>query len=523
MTILERAEFPILSLLLFLPLLGGLMLLFVPKENKGLLRGMSMVFSLAGAGVAAAVFAKFDEAKIGLQMVEKAEWLPSLGISYSLGIDGISLLLVVLTAFLAPVVILSTYKAVDERKKGFLLCLQLLQTGMLGAFLAEDVFLFYIFWELMLIPMYFIIGIWGGERRIYAAVKFFIYTLTGSLLMLAAVLYVYFTYKTQAGTASFALTDLYNVKLTLTEQMWLFSAFALAFAIKVPMFPFHTWLPDAHVEAPTAGSVILAAVLLKMGTYGFVRFAFPLFPQAAIAFVPIIAVLSVVGIIYGALVALVQPDMKKLIAYSSVSHLGFVMLGLTALTPQAVSGAMLQMVNHGISTGLLFLLVGVIYERRHTRLIEEYGGMAKQMPRFAVCFLIATLASIGLPGTNGFVGEFLILMGTFNSEFLPKVFENQSAGMLLAAVAGLGVILGAVYMLWLVQRVFFGPLSNEKNRTLKDMSGRETTVMLPLIIFVFYIGLFPNTLLHKIEPSVKAFVENIHKNIEETAKEGGEQ
>jgi NADH-quinone oxidoreductase subunit M len=506
---MDGTSFPILSLLLWLPLVGALLTALIPGRNRPLIRGFSLVVSLIGLVIGVVVFVTFDSTLPGLQMVEKAKWLPSLGITYYLAIDGISLLLVVLTSFLAPIVILSTFKAVEEGAKGFLFSLQLLQVGMLGAFLAQDVFLFYIFWELMLIPMYFLIGIWGGERRIYAAVKFFLYTLVGSLLMLVAVLYVYFTYETQTGTATTDLALLYNTELSYSEQLWLFAAFALAFAIKVPMFPFHTWLPDAHVEAPTAGSVILAAVLLKMGTYGFVRFAFPLFPTAAVSFVPIIAVLAVIGIIYGALVAMVQPDMKKLIAYSSVSHLGFVMLGTAALTPMGVAGGLLQMVNHGISTGLLFLLVGVIYERRHTRMIVEYGGLAKQMPWYALCFLVATLASVGLPGTNGFVGEFLIMIGTFNSDALPVVFGSEYAGMVLAAVAGLGVILGAVYMLWLVQRVFFGPLENKKNQNLTDLSGREAAVLLPLIVMVFVIGFFPNLFLSKAEPSITAFVQDV--------------
>jgi NADH-quinone oxidoreductase subunit M len=358
----------------------------------------------------------------------------------------------------------------------------------------------------MLIPMYFIIGIWGGQRRIYAAVKFFLFTLFGSVLMLVAILVVFFTHESQTGVYTADLMQLYGTSFTPGAELWMFAAFALAFAIKVPMFPFHTWLPDAHVEAPTAGSVILAAVLLKMGTYGFVRFAFPLFPAAALEFIPVIAVIAVIGIIYGALVAMVQPDVKKLIAYSSVSHLGFVMLGIAALTPEAASGGLLQMVNHGISTGMLFLLVGVIYERRHTRLISEFGGLAKRLPWFAVCFMLATLASIGLPGTNGFVGEFLVLIGTFNSD---AIFGSATAGKVLACIAGVGVILGAVYMLWMVQRVFFGPLKNPANAKLKDLSLREAFVLVPMIVVIFLIGLFPNLFLGRVEKSIHAFVDDV--------------
>jgi NADH-quinone oxidoreductase subunit M len=359
--------------------------------------------------------------------------------------------------------------------------------------------------------MYFIIGIWGGPRRIYAAVKFFLFTLLGSVLMLVAILVVFFTHHAQTGIYTADLFQLYGTSLSATMQMFMFAAFALAFAIKVPMFPFHTWLPDAHVEAPTAGSVILAAVLLKMGTYGFVRFAFPLFPDAAIEFTPLIAILAVVSIIYGALVAMVQQDVKKLVAYSSVSHLGFVMLGIVALNSAAVSGGLLQMINHGISTGMLFLLVGVIYERRHTRLISDFGGIAKPMRWYALCFLIATLASIGLPGTNGFVGEFLVLIGTFNSDALPVIFGSPAAGMVLAAIAGLGVILGAVYMLWMVQRVFFGPLKKPENEKLKDLTLREAIVLIPLILVIFLIGLFPNLFLSKVERSINAFVQDVRE------------
>ncbi|MBW1808472.1 MAG: NADH-quinone oxidoreductase subunit M [Deltaproteobacteria bacterium] len=506
-----QTSFPLLSLLLWLPLIGALLMLLVPRDNPKVIRNLALIISLADLLIALVIFFRFDSNLAGPQFVEKWSWISSLGVSYYLGIDGISLLLVMLTAFLAPIAILSTYKAVDDRVKGFMFSILLLQVGMLGAFLALDVFFFYIFWELMLIPMYFIIGIWGGARRIYAAIKFFLFTLFGSLLMLVAILVVFFTHHAQTGIYTADLLQLYNTGLSSTTQLWLFAAFAVAFAIKVPMFPFHTWLPDAHVEAPTAGSVILAAVLLKMGTYGFIRFAFPLFPRAAIEFVPIIAILAVVGIIYGALVAMVQKDVKKLIAYSSVSHLGFVMLGIVALTPAAVSGGLLQMINHGISTGLLFLLVGIIYERRHTREISEFGGLAKQMPWYATCFMIATLASIGLPGTNGFIGEFLVLIGTFNSDALPFIFGSSSAGYILATVAGLGVILGAVYMLWMVQRVFFGPLKNPKNQKLKDLSLREAIVMLPLILLIFLIGLFPNLLLGRMEKSINSFIKDVRE------------
>jgi len=501
----------ILSLLLWLPLLGAGLVLLVPRDNPRIARNLTLVVSLLDLALGLVAFFSFDPQATGPQLVERVSWIPRLGVSYSLGVDGISLLLVLLTTFLAPVTILSTYRAVERRVKGFMFSLQLLQVGMLGAFLALDVFLFYVFWELMLIPMYFIIGIWGGQRRIYAAVKFFLYTLFGSVLMLVAILVVFFTHHAQTGVYTADIYQLYGTGFSAAAQLWMFAAFALAFAIKVPMFPFHTWLPDAHVEAPTAGSVILAAVLLKMGTYGFMRFAFPLFPRAAVQFVPVIAVLAIIGILYGAMVAMVQPDMKKLIAYSSVSHLGFVMLGIAALQPEAVSGGLLQMVNHGISTGLLFLLVGVIYERRHTRAIAEFGGLARQMPWFALCFLVATLASVGLPGTNGFVGEFLVLLGTFNSSALPIIFGSPWAGKVLAGLAGLGIIMGAVYMLWLVQRVFFGPLSNPANQKLRDLSLREAFVLVPMILMVFLIGLLPNIFLSRVETSIRHFVDDVQR------------
>ena len=369
-----------------------------------------------------------------------------------------------------------------------------LETAMLGTFVALDLFLFYVFWEIMLIPMYLIIGVWGGERRIYAAIKFFLYTAVGSLLMLVCIIGLIYFHKQQTGVLTFNLLDLYGTSLSSTYELLFFASFAFAFAIKVPMFPLHTWLPDAHVEAPTAGSVILAGILLKMGTYGFIRFAMPLFPEGCAFFTPALITLSVIGIIYGALVAMVQPDIKKLVAYSSVSHLGYCMLGLFVLTRQGVEGSVLQMLNHGISTGALFLLVGVVYERRHTRLIKEYGGIAKIMPAYATIFLIITLSSIGVPSTNGFIGEFLILLGTF------KV--NKIAAVLAAS----GVVLGAVYMLWMFQRVFYGKVTNPKNLNIPDLNLRELAYLVPLVVFVFWVGLFPNFFLNKMHKSVDHFI-----------------
>jgi NADH-quinone oxidoreductase subunit M len=378
-----------------------------------------------------------------------------------------------------------------------MICLLLLETGMLGAFISLDLFLFYIFWEVMLIPMYFMIGIWGGKNKIYAALKFFIYTMVGSLLMLVALVFLYFK-GMEAGIHDFGLLQFFNLKLDMATQIWLFLAFAFAFAIKVPMFPLHTWLPDAHTEAPTAGSVILAAVLLKMGTYGYVRFAIPLFPEAANKFAPLIATLAVIGIIYAALVAMVQEDVKKLVAYSSVAHLGFVMLGVFAFNVEGISGGMLQMLNHGISTGALFLIVGFIYERRHTRLITDFGGLSKQMPVFATIFMIVTFSSIGLPGTNGFVGEFLILLGAFESQL-----------RWWTVIATSGVILSAVYMLWVFQRVMFGELDNPKNQKLLDLNAREIAIMIPLLVMIFFMGLYPKPIIDKMEPAIKKLVAQV--------------
>lgn len=491
---------PILTNVTFLPLLGVLAMLFIPQEGengKKLIRWISLIFSIFVFIASLRIFFGFDSGIEGFQFVEKYEWIPSYGITYYLGLDGISFWLVLLTTFLTPVTILSTWSAVEKRVKEFQIAILVLETAMLGTFVALDLFLFYIFWELMLIPMYLIIGVWGGERRIYAAIKFFLYTAVGSLLMLVCIIGLVYFHQEQTGELTFNLLSLYGTDLARTYEILFFAAFALAFAIKVPMFPFHTWLPDAHVEAPTAGSVILAGILLKMGTYGFMRFAMPLFPEGSSFFAPLIIALSVIGIIYGALVAMVQPDIKKLVAYSSVSHLGYCMLGLYVLNHQGVEGSVLQMINHGISTGALFLLVGIVYERRHTRLISEYGGIARVMPIYATTFLIVTLSSIGLPTTNGFIGEFLILLGTFK------------ANKLAAVLAASGVILGAVYMLWMVQRVFYGEITNPKNLKLKDMSFRECLYLAPLVVFIFWIGLYPNFFLEKMHVSVGKFINQV--------------
>ncbi|MFQ6114767.1 MAG: NADH-quinone oxidoreductase subunit M, partial [bacterium] len=433
----------------------------------------------------------------GMQFEEFMPWIPALGVNYHLGIDGISLYMVLLTTFLTPIVILASWRGITKNVKGYMVSMLILETGILGVFVSLDLFLFYVFWEAMLIPMYFIIGIWGAENRIYAAIKFFIYTMVGSLLMLVAILVIYFYHGGLTGDYTFDLLRLQQINFPLGYQTWLFLAFGLSFAIKVPIFPFHTWLPDAHVEAPTGGSVILAGVLLKMGTYGFLRFCLPLFPHAAAQFTPWIFVLGVIGIIYGALVAMVQPDLKKLVAYSSVSHLGFVMLGIFALNNQGIQGGLIQMVNHGLSTGALFLIVGMIYERRHTRLIKDFGGLAKQIPIFTTFFMVVTLSSIGLPGLNGFIGEFLILLGTFLSS---KLF---------AILAATGVILAAVYMLWMFQRVMFGKLDKEENKRLLDLSAREIAVLVPIVVFIVLIGVYPNAFLKKMEPTVNHLIETV--------------
>ncbi len=483
-----------LSLITFFPLLAVVLLLFFPSKSEKGIKVFGIVFSLVHFFLSLKLFFDFDYSVYKLQFVEKTKWIASsfLNSNYYIGVDGISLFIILLTTFLMPIIFLSTYSGITKKVKSFYIHMFLLEVGILGSLVSLDLLLFYVFWEIMLIPMYFIIGVWGGERRIYAAVKFFIYTMAGSLLMLLGIMYIYNT------TGTFDVFKLYSYHFSLKEQVYLFAVFALAFAIKVPVFPFHTWLPDAHTEAPTAGSVILAGVLLKLGTYGFLRFAMPLFPEAMIKFAPYVITLAIIGIIYGALVAMVQKDIKKLVAYSSVSHLGYVMLGLFALTVYGMQGGILQMINHGISTGALFLLVGIIYERKHTRLISEYGGIAKVMPVYATFFMIVTLSSIGLPLTNGFVGEFSILLGTFKSPW-PHAW-------LYTAFAATGVILGAVYMLWMYQRVFFNTEPSEENKKLKDLSVREISYLVPLVVMIFWIGIYPNFFFKRMQKSVDYYL-----------------
>lgn len=481
---------------MFLPLAAALALMFIQADRESLLKNVALIATSAIFLISIPLYFVFEN-RAGMQFEEFHSWIPAFGINYHLGIDGISLFMVLLTTFLTPIVILASWNAVTRNLKGYLISMLILETGILGVFVSIDLFLFYVFWEVMLIPMYFLIGIWGGENRIYAAIKFFIYTIVGSLLMLVAILALYFYHGSLTGEYTFNILKIQQIHIPLGYQTWLFLAFGLSFAIKVPLFPFHTWLPDAHVEAPTGGSVILAGVLLKMGTYGFLRFCFPLFPQAVEQFTPLIFILGVIGIIYGALVAMVQPDLKKLVAYSSVSHLGFVMLGIFALNNQGIQGGLIQMVNHGLSTGGLFLIVGMIYERRHTRKIADFGGLAKQLPIFATFFMIITLSSIGLPGLNGFVGEYLILLGTFLTSKTYAVF------------AATGVVFAAVYMLLMFQRTMFGKLDKEENKKLIDLSKREIAVLVPIVVFIVFIGVYPNAFLRKMEPSVEALIKTV--------------
>jgi len=493
----------LITYLLLVPFIGSFLLLLIDKSREHLIRYTGLVISLLAFIISLIIFFNFDSQNPDFQLTHKFPWIENLNIFYFVGIDGLSLLLVLLTTFLTPLTLISSWSSIKTKVKEFTFFMLILEVGMLGVFVSLDLFLFYIFWEAMLIPMYFIIGIWGGKERIYASIKFFIYTMFGGLLMLVAIIWLAVYASTPLGYFTTNLVELYSVgpEVESTIQNWMFLAFAFSFAIKVPLFPLHTWLPDAHVQAPTAGSVILAGVLLKMGTYGLLRFCLPLFPQASITFAPYISVLAVIGIIYGALVSMVQKDMKKLVAYSSVAHLGFVVLGIFAMTQEAVQGAIIQMVNHGLSTGALFLLVGVIYERTHTREISEYGGIAKLVPVYSFMLLFVSLSSIGLPGLNGFVGEFLILIGSFKSPVLGSWW--------FTVFAASGVIFAAVYLLWMYQRVVFGEVKNPKLSTLTDMNPREIFIMIPIIIFIIWIGISPSTFLNISEQSTAKVIEQV--------------
>src|SRR5436309_12626412 len=485
----------ILTIVTFTPAAGALLLLFYDREHARSIRISALIFTLLALVFSLYLVARFDSSNPDFQFGLKVPWIRSLGIDYSMGVDGISLFLILLTTLLTPLSVLASW-SIQNRLKEYFIFLLLLESGMTGVFASLDFFLFYVFWEVMLVPMYFLIGVWGGERRIYAAMKFVLYTMVGSVLMLVAIIALYFIHGNATGTFTFSYPQIQSAlasgRMALAPgiELWLFLAFFLAFAVKVPLFPFHTWLPDAHVEAPTAGSVLLAGVLLKMGAYGVLRFNLPLFPHVSHLFAPLISMLAIVGIIYGALVAMVQPDLKKLVAYSSVSHMGFIVLGIFSFTAQGMEGAIYQMLNHGVSTGALFLLVGVIYDRRHTRLIEEFVGLANRMPVYAAVFLIVTLSSIGLPGLNGFVGEFLVLLGTFG--------VNASR----AAFAAVGVVLSAIYMLWMYQRVMWGRLENDRNAGLPDLAGREHAMLVPILVMIFWMGMYSSYFLRPMDASV---------------------
>jgi NADH-quinone oxidoreductase subunit M len=490
------SDFPWLEVTIFLPLAGAVLIGLIPNRSEDLLRWAALAVTLATFVVSLGVLANFDPDVAGFQLRTRAEWIPDWGISYKTGIDGVSLWMVLLTTFLMPVSVLASW-SISRRVKTFFVFLLALETGMLGVFCSLDLFLFYLFWETVLVPMYFLIGIWGYEKRIYAAMKFFLFTLTGSLLMLVAILFLYFA---ASADPTFDYESLLGTPLSIGTQRLLFLGFFASFAVKVPLVPLHTWLPDAHTEAPTAGSVLLAGVLLKMGAYGLIRFAIPLFPDASRELVPLIMTLAIVGILYGALVAAMQRDLKRLIAYSSVAHLGFVVLGLFVGSIQGMSGGILQMVNHGLSTGALFLLVGILYERRHTRAIADFGGLAKSVPVFSGIFLLVALSSLGLPGLNGFVGEFLILLGTF--------FEYRW----WAVPAAAGIILAAVYLLWAYQRVFHGEPDREENRTMGDLRPRESIMLAPVVALIVFIGVYPKPFLERIEPAAERVVKQLNSS-----------
>jgi len=489
-----------LSVILFVPLAGALLLLLVPKQNEDAIRWIANAVAFLGFAISIPLWFWYNPQSGDFQFIERAPWIPSIGAEYFLGVDGLSTLLILLTTMMGAIAVLSSWTAITERVKEYYIFLLVLQTGMIGAFMSLDFLLFFLFWEVMLVPMYFLIGIWGSANRLYSAIKFFLYTLVGSVIMLLGILALYFYSHSVTGVYSFDVTQFHKLMLPYNLQWWIFLAFFLGFAVKVPMFPFHTWLPDAHTDAPTAGSVILAAVMLKMGTYGFLRFSLPILPDATRAYVPFIAVLSIIGIVYGALVALAQKDWKRLVAYSSVSHMAVVMLGMFALNPVGITGSIIQQLNHGISTGALFLIVGIVYERRHTREISEYGGLSKVMPVYAAIFLIMTMSSIGLPTLNGFIGELLILQGVF------------TYSKLWAAFAASGVVLGAAYMLNLYQRTMFGKVENPKNERLADLNHREFATFAPLLILAVWMGLYPAPFLRRLETSVQHIIARVNTN-----------
>jgi NADH-quinone oxidoreductase subunit M len=499
----------LINLICYLPLAGAVAIAFlIKKENAGAVKWLATIVTGLDFLVSIPLWFLYEPSGAEFQFASKAEWIPSFGVQYIFGVDGFSILLILLTTLLGFISVYSSFTAITERQKEYYIFLLLLQTGMLGVFCSLDFILFYVFWEVMLVPMYFLIGVWGGPRKLYAAIKFFLYTLVGSVLMLVGILALYFY---NAGglaavglsglgnPATFEIPALYQAAPLMPAglQFWVFLAFFVGFAIKVPMFPFHTWLPDAHVEAPTAGSVILAGVLLKMGTYGFVRLSLPLLPDATVKAVSWVGLLSIIAIIYGALVSLAQKDMKKLVAYSSVSHMGFITMGMFALNAPGLRGSILQMINHGISTGALFLLVGIIYERRHNRMISEYGGLAKVMPLYATFFMIIALSSLGLPTLNGFIGEFTILIGAFHHSWVWALF------------AATGIVLGAAYLLWMYQRVFFGEITNDKNKGLTDLNLREQWTLIPLIVMAFWIGLYPKPFFRLMEPTVDRVLQRV--------------
>jgi len=483
-----------LSIILFTPLAGALILLLINKKNENAIRWIANLVALIGFAVSVPLWFWYQPSGADFQFVERAPWIPSVGAEYFLGVDGLSTLLILLTTMMGFIAILSSWTAITERVKEYYIFLLVLQTGMLGAFMSLDFLLFFLFWEVMLVPMYFLIGIWGSSNRLYSAIKFFLYTLVGSVVMLLGILALYFYSHSVTGVYTFDVTAFQKLSVPFNLQWWIFLAFFLGFAIKVPMFPFHTWLPDAHTDAPTAGSVILAAVLLKMGTYGFLRFSLPILPDATKHFVPYVATLCIIGIVYGALVALAQKDWKRLVAYSSVSHMAMVMLGMFALNPLGITGSMIQQLNHGISTGALFLIVGIVYERRHTREISEYGGLSKVMPVYAAIFLVMTMSSIGLPMLNGFIGELFILAGVF------------TANKMWAAFAASGVVLGAAYMLYLYQRTMFGKIENPKNEHLLDLNHREFATFAPLLVLAVWMGIYPAPFVRRLESSVNRIV-----------------